>query len=129
MPEPSFKPLLLLEVGTHPGEIAATKMGSCLEGGTFFLDFSRPLVTERWFVVWNFRWGYPLALHVPVIHEGEHTGWRSIVVERLDPYFGELQRLWRSRYPRGRQPPVKSTEEAQVDQDFKLQFPTDGPRL
>ena len=120
--------LLLLEIGEHPGEIAATKIGACTKEGTFFLDFSRPLATERWFGVWNFRFGVPLALHVPVIHEGESVGLRSIAVERSDAYFGELQRLWRSRHPKATRKALRPVQKSKVDQDFQLQFPTDVPK-
>lgn len=117
--------LTLLEVAAHPGDIAATKIGTCATGGVFLLDFSRPLVTERWFLVWNFRLGYPLALHVPVVHEGEAAGSRSVAVERTDPYFGELQRLWRSRHPKQKRLPTAPVEDSQVAKDFKLHFPAD----
>jgi hypothetical protein len=119
--------LTLLEVSAHPGQIAVTRIGTCSQGGVFFLDFSRPLRTERWFLVWNSHLGYPLALHVPVVHEGEVAGSRSIAVERSEPYFGELLRLWRSRHPTNRKPPTAHAEETQVADDFSLHFPMEGP--
>lgn len=63
-------PLLLMQLGAHPQEIAATKRDECLDGGAFFLDFTRPLRRERWFLAWNERVGPVWALHVPVIHQG-----------------------------------------------------------
>ena len=119
--------LTLLEVAAYPGEIAATKIGTCNQGGVFLLDFSRPLATERWFMVWNFRFGYPLALHVPVVHESEAAGSRSIAVERTDPYFRELQRLWRSRHPGHRPHRTAHVEESRVAEDFELHFPMEEP--
>jgi len=48
-----FRALLLLELSAYPGFIAATKIGSCRDDGAFFLDFSRPLVVERWLGLLN----------------------------------------------------------------------------
>ena len=117
--------LLLLEVADHPGEIAATKVGACSKGRTFLLDFSRPLKIERWFGVWNFRVGYPLALHVPVVHERESAGRRSVAIERGDPYFGELRRLWLSRYPKSRPAPLDIAAESILAEDFLHHFPAE----
>ncbi len=121
-------PLLLMKLGAHPEEIAATQRGECLEGGAFFLDFTRPLRRERWFLVWNGRIGPVLALHVPVIHQGEAVGRRSIAVERADPYFRELQRLWATRHPARRGMPAVTIDEAQMAADFAAQFPDDAAR-
>jgi hypothetical protein len=114
--------LLLLEVASHPGEIAATRRRQAGEGRTFLLDFSRPLRLERWLLVWNFRVGVPMALHVPVVHEGEPAGTRTISVERGDPYFGELQRLWRERFPRTRSAPAVPASASTVAHDFEFHF-------
>lgn len=119
-------PLLLLELSAHPGEIAATKAGTCAGGGAFFLDFSRPLAVERWLGVWNFRVGVPLALHVPVVHEGERAGLRTVAVEKGDPYFAELQTLWRTRHPTARTAPATPAAPATVSQDFARHFPADA---
>lgn len=118
--------LTLLEVASHSGEIAATKIGTCSAGGVFLLDFSRPLKTERWCLVWNFRVGYAMALHVPVVHESEASGSRSIAVERADPYFAELKRLWHARHPRPRQSPVSRGDATKVAADFLHHFPRDA---
>ena len=119
--------LLLLEVAAHPGQIAATMIGRCTRGQTFLLDFGRPLRTERWLGVWNTRVGYLLALHVPVVVEREVAGTRSVAVERGDPYFAELQRLWRVRCSAPRPPPSGDVDAAQVAADFSLHFPLSAP--
>lgn len=120
-------PLLLLQLGAHPGEIAATKVGACTEGGAFFLDFSRPLDKLRWCGAWN-RWiGLTMTLIVPVVHQGEHPGNRSIAVDRADPYFAELQRLWAARYPSpGSRPALAAVAAPQVTADFAAQFPDEA---
>lgn len=120
-------PLLLMQLGAHPHEIAATQLEACLDGGAFFLDFSRPLGRLRWCGVWN-RWlGLTMSLRVPVIHEGEPTGRRMITIDRGDPYFAELQRLWKARHPAVRPPPSRLVDAARIDADFATQFPHDTP--
>ncbi len=119
-------PLLLLQLGAHPSEIAATKLESCVEDGAFFLDFSRPLGTLRWLGAWNTMVGFTMSLLVPVIHQAEATGTRSITVDRGDPYFRELQRLWRERFPATRPPAVSATSEAEIAGNFATQFPNDS---
>lgn len=119
-------PLLLLQLGAHPDEIAATKRDTCVEDGAFFLDFSRPLGRLRWLGAWNRRVGVTMSLLVPVVHQGERTGARTIAVDRGDPYFAELQRLWKERFPRRRAPSSPGAPAAKVDADFAAQFPDDA---
>jgi precorrin-6B methylase 1 len=118
--------LLLLQLGAHPEEIAATQRDSCLEGGAFFLDFSRPLQKLRWLGAWNRRIGVTMSLVVPVIHQAEAAGLRHIAVDRGDPYFAELQRLWRERFPAVRGAPVSVASATQIAADFAAQFPHDA---
>jgi len=118
-------PLLLLQLGAHPAEIAATKLTTCVEGGAYFLDFSRPLGRLRWFGTWNQRLGFTLSLLVPVVHQAESTGRRVIAVDRGDPYFKELQRLWNERFPVTRPAPCSAAPEEQIAADFAIQFPHD----
>ncbi len=121
-------PLLLLQLGAFPEQIAATKAPDCKTGGAFFLDFGRPLERLRWCGVWN-RWvGITMSLAVPVRHQSEQVGQRKIAVDRGDPYIKELQRLWKERFPSS--PAVRillpTKSEAEVQADFELQFPQDG---
>ena len=119
-------PLLLLQLAAHPEEIAATKLDHCLPDGAFFLDFSRPLGRQRFCGVWN-RWiGTTMALYVPVIHEGEAAGRSVIAVDRADPYFKELQRLWQQRHPLTRSAPQHVMDGLRVEADFAAQFPDDA---
>jgi hypothetical protein len=119
-------PLLLLQLGAHPTEIAATKLESCIEDGAFFLDFSRPLGKLRWLGAWNTRIGFTMSLMVPVIHQAESTGSRSIAVDRGDPYFKELQRLWKERFPALRPPAVSAASEPKIASNLATQFPDDA---
>lgn len=120
-------PLLLLQLGAHPTEIAATRLDACVEGGAFFLDFSRPLGRLRWLGGWNRFLGLTMSLLVPVVHQGESSGRRTIAVDRGDPYFAELQRLWKERYPLVRPAPVSEVPASRIAEDFVTQFPDDRP--
>lgn len=120
-------PLLLLQLGAHPTEIAGTKLGSCIEDGAFFLDFSRPLSKLRWLGAWNTRVGFTMSLVVPVIHEAESTGRRSMAVDRGDAYFREVQRLWKERFPSKRRPAISAASEPEIASNFATQLPNDSP--
>jgi hypothetical protein len=118
--------LLLLQLAAHPEEIAATKLDHCLPDGAFFLDFGRPLRRQRYCGVWN-RWvGTTMALRVPVVHQGEAQGRHVIAVDRIDPYFRELQRLWLQRHPRRRSAPERLAERQRIEADFAAQFADDA---
>jgi hypothetical protein len=119
-------PLLLLQLAAHPEQIAATKLDHCLPDGAFFLDFSRPLVRQRYCGVWN-RWiGTTMALQVPVTHQGESAGRHVIAVDRVDPYFKELQRLWQARHPSTRSAPRDAVDRPRIEADFAAQFADDA---
>jgi hypothetical protein len=76
--------------------------------------------------VWN-RWiGTTMALNVPVIHVGEAGGRRVIAVDRVDPYFKELQRLWLARHPLTRPGPKRMVDRLRIEADFAAQFPDDA---
>jgi hypothetical protein len=118
--------LLLLQLAAHPGEIAATKLDACRPDGAFFLDFSRPLRRQRFCGVWNPWLGPTMALTVPVVHQGEVQGRHVVAVDRIDPYFRELVRLWQQRHPAARRPPAWVADSQRVRADFAAQFPDDA---
>lgn len=119
--------LLLLQLGAHPDEIAATQVGACRDGGAFFLDFGRPLRKLRWCGFWNPLAGLTMSLSVPVVHEADREGRHVIAVDRGDPYFAELQRLWKERFPRQREAPPEQATPERIEADFRAQFPDDAP--
>ena len=118
--------LLLMQLGAHPTEIAATMLQSCVDNGAFFLDFSRPLGKLRWCGAWNHTLGFTVSLIVPVVHQAERAGRRSVMVDRGDPYFKEVQRLWKERFPTARPGPCSAASDAQIAADFATQFPRDA---
>lgn len=115
--------LTLFKLPSHPNEIAVSKIGSFVENGLFFLDFSRPLEIVRWLGVRN-RWiGFPVALGVPIVHQGQLQSEFNASVFRTEPYFADIRELWRQRYPQKRTPPATETDGLKIIADFGTQFP------
>lgn len=116
--------LQLFELPQFPGRTAATEMSSFVPEGIFFLDFSRPLETHRWFGVRNQWLGRPIAIFVPVVHEGEREGGYFVGVDRSSPYFEQLRSLWRQRYPSKEVAPTVAADQLKIVADFANQFPS-----
>jgi hypothetical protein len=76
----------LFKLGGHRNQIAVSGISASVTGGTFFLDFSRPLESHA------SPFGRVISLLVPVVHQGEHNGGYIIGVHRNDPAFKELRR-------------------------------------
>lgn len=119
-------PLRLLELPAHPGRIAASKVDGIVDGGAFFLDFSRELDRQRWFGVTN-RWIGPIvSVFAPVVHQGESKGGYVIGVHRSDPNFNQIVTLWRKHFPERELLPPSPADGLQVIADFGTQFPEDS---
>jgi hypothetical protein len=118
--------LQLIKLHAHPSEMAVTKVGSVVADGAFFLDFSRPLERIRWFGIRNHWVGFTVGLFVPVVHQGEQGGGYVIGVGPSDPYFADLQALWKVHYPSKRTPPATATDGLKIVADFAAQFPDDS---
>ena len=119
----------LFELPNHPGRVALSKLDSFVVGGTFFLDFSRPLekLKRLWLVGLNRRFGLTIALVVPVIHETESDPGGYIVgVHRSDPAYDVVRDLWRTKYPSKSEPPTQPLQGLKIIADFARQFPDDS---
>jgi hypothetical protein len=113
----------LFELPQHPSRIAVSEVGSFIPGGSFFLDFSRPLETHRWLGVRN-RWvGVATSIFVPIVHEAEAIGGYVVGVERTSPCFAQLRDLWRQRYPSKNAVPSSPADHLRIVADFANQFP------
>lgn len=117
--------MLLFAVSNHPNQIAVSKIDSFIDGGTFFLDFSRPLEIRRWLIIRNSWFGFSVGLLAPVIHQSEERGGYVISVDRSEPYFTDLRALWKVHYPSKRSPPIAVADGLQIIADFARQFPND----
>jgi hypothetical protein len=84
---------------SHADRIAVSKSGIFIEGGCFFLDFCRPIQVHRRFGRVRDHVGLVVALLVPVIHENAEFGTHAIAVDRSDPRFEDLCKLWDAYYP------------------------------
>jgi len=89
--------LELFVIEGHPHTFGIAKAGVTPEACRFFLDFTRPLEKLYW-PGRNKLFGFPVTLLVPVAHISEKVGWGYVTCGRGEPYFFELQRLWRKYY-------------------------------
>ena len=122
---PSALAVRLFRPRHFPDRIAVTKTGQSVEGGTFFLDFTRPIRIRRRFGRVQREVGLLVDLLVPVIHESEEHGTRTIRVYRQDPHFDDLCALWKAHYPSEDVPPTGRADRLDLLADFAAQFPTD----
>ncbi len=114
----------LFELPAYPKQIAVSEIGRVATDGAFFLDFSRPLEIQRWWIVRN-RWvGFAVGLFVPVLHQGQETAEYVIGVHRKDTHFADLRALWKARYPSKRTPPSTVADGLEIIGDFSRQFPS-----
>lgn len=110
---------------THPGSFPVTKADVALEECVFLLDFSRPLKRLRWLGVYNEWVGISVGLFVPVVHKGESSGGYVFSVRRAEPYFVDIEKLWRKHRGSKRTMVAPSVEPAQIVADFAHHFPED----
>jgi hypothetical protein len=109
----------------HPDRIAVSKIDSFIKGGTFFLDFTRPIQLHRRFGRIDFHVGLVVGLMVPVIHEREARGRHLISVYSGDPHFEDLCSLWKAYYPAEQLAPDAEADRLRCSADFAAQFPND----
>ena len=118
-------PLQIFGFHTHPSAFAVTKADATLERCVFLLDFSRPLERRRWLGVYNKWAGLTVALLVPVVHQGEQTGGYKFGVRRGQPYFDDIQDLWRKHRRSERTMMARPVEPSQIIADFANHFSED----
>ena len=119
-------PLQLFGFHTHPNAFAVTKAHVALENCVFLLDFSRPLERIRWLGVQNKWIGATLGLFVPVVHQAEQSGGYVISVQRGEPFFLEIQALWKKHHGSQHNMSAPRVEALQVIADFVSHFPEDS---
>ena len=109
----------IFKLAIHPNQLAICKSKSHIVGGTFFLDFSRPIQLYR-------KMGMVRAIGVPVVHEGEREGGFVITVKKRDPNFSRIRQLWKEHYPETRTAPFYEADGMKIIADFAEQFPPDA---
>lgn len=106
-----------------PNDFAVTKIDAGLDDCSFLLDFSRPLQRSRWLGIVN-RWvGPTISLGVPVVHHAEQEGSFVIYVGRSDPYFRDIQTLWKKHSGTKRRTVGASAGGLEIAADFGRHFP------
>ena len=117
--------LTLVAFDNPPSRFAVTKAGVTVSDARFFLDFTRRLEVIRWFGVRNRYLGPAVGLLVPVVHEAEQSGGYVISVSVGDPYFRDLQKLWKTHYPSNPTVVHQKADGLKIIADFATQFPED----
>jgi hypothetical protein len=115
----------LVRTARRPDRIAVSKTEAFVAGGTFFLDFTRPIQLHRRFGRVDYHVGLVVGLIVPVIHEREERGRHQISVYSGDPHFEDLCALWRAYYPAQPVAHAAEAERLRCSADFAAQFPND----
>lgn len=109
-------PLKLFSLPAHPGRYAVSKAPVFARHGAFFLDFCRPLEMVKRFGV------ITVGLFVPVIHESQLAGKYVIGVDRGEPYFADIPKLWKRHHPTTPAQPKCAYDNLQVAGQFGYHF-------
>jgi hypothetical protein len=121
--------ILLYQAAGFPEQVAISKVSPPIDGGAFFLDFSRPIRAIRSFLGRrDGRFGTPIELHVPILHQGQNpddTNRFAILVHSRDPRFSQVRALWKERYPSVAKSPTSVVSGIKLVVDFYTQF-SDG---
>ena len=112
--------LTLYSLPAHPGRYAVSKVPVFARHGAFFLDFCRPLETVKHYGV------VTVGLFVPVIHESQLAGEYVVGVDRCEPYFADIPKLWKQLHPYTPVQPKCAYDNLQVVAHFGYQFPEGG---
>jgi hypothetical protein len=118
-------PIQLFAYPGFPHDIGVTKINLQPNECAFFLDFQRPLEKVRWLGTLNKWVGPTVSLLVPVAHASEQSGGYVIRVGRNEPYFGDIQRLWREHRGVARTMITKTEDGLRIIADFGTHFPED----
>jgi hypothetical protein len=116
----------LFSLGEFPDRIAVSKLEQYIEGGVFFLDFSRRLQIIRELFGRALPFGVAIGLFVPVVHQGESHGGYVISVHNSDPAFKVVRQLWKQHYPRPQTTRSGIADGLKIISDFATQFPDDS---
>lgn len=119
-------PLQLVVFEDQPDRVSATKAGTTVPDGRFFLDFTRPLSVIRWLGVRNRFVGVAVGLLVPVVHECEKHGGYVVSVNASEPYFRDIRSMWKTRFPSKGIAVENEVDGLKVIADFAAQFPQDA---
>ena len=116
----------LFSLDEFPDRVAVSKSEQYVEGGVFFLDFSRSLEVIRVLFGRKLPFGVATGLLVPVVHQGEIDGGYVISVHNSDPAFKVVRQLWKRHYPMPPATPSETADALKIVADFATQFSEDS---
>ena len=116
----------LFSLDEFPDRIAVSKLEQYIEGGVFFLDFSRRLKIIRELFGRDLPFGVAIGLFVPVVHQGENHGGFVISVHNSDPVFKVVRQLWKRHYASPQTTQSETADGLKIISDFATQFPEDS---
>jgi hypothetical protein len=118
-------PLTLFGFPGRSHDIGVSKSIATPDDCMFFLDFSRPIERVRWLGKRNRVFGPTVGLLVPIVHLSEKTGGYVFGIDRGQPYFKDIPKLWRNHRAGTRTLDTKPVDGLQVIADFGRHFPED----
>src|SRR5271165_1559644 len=108
----------LFSLDEFPDRIAVSKLEQYIEGGVFFLDFSRSLKVIRVLFGRKLPFGVATGLFVPVVHQGQSDGGYVISVHNSDPVFKVVRQLWKRHHPSPQATPSETADGLKIIADF-----------
>ena len=118
--------LQLFGLRDHPDAFPVSKTMDKWEDCSFILDFSRPIQKVRQLFRKKVWFGITAGILVPVVHVGEDKGGFIIGVNMGDPYFKDLQKLWKKHQDKQRTVRTEKVSGLQLVADFAKNFPDDA---
>jgi hypothetical protein len=117
--------LTIYDIHGYPHNFAVTKIDAPLEQCAFLLDFGRKLERVRWLFGTNKWVRFTVGLIIPVVHLCEQKGDFVIGVNQGEPYFTEIQELWKQHTGTSSSRNITDPDGLEVVADFGRHFPSD----
>lgn len=118
--------LQLFGLREHPNDFPVSKTMDRWEDCSFLLDFSRPLTKYRYLFSKRIWFGITASIGVPVVHVGEEKGGFIVSVGMGEPYFKDLQKMWKKYRGSPRTIRVEKADGLRIIADFANNFPEDA---
>ncbi len=110
-------------IHNYPHDFLVTEINAPLEQCAFLLDFGRKLERVRWLFGRNKWVGFTVGLIVPIVHLSESKGGYAIGVNLGEPYFADIQNLWKQHSGAISSRTITKIDGLEVITDFAKHFP------
>ncbi len=87
--------LTIFALPDKPHDFPVRRTAETWEQCAFLLDFTRPLQKQRQLFGKVLPFGIPALLFVPIVYGGEDKGGFVFGVNRGQPYFIDIMKLWK----------------------------------